>query len=75
MEVFKFGKELGQAINNYNSVSAFYLKIMKTVEPINIGLMHIEKGGVLGYHKAPVPQLFILVEGEGVKESLSNQLI
>ena len=65
MEVFKCGKELGQAVTNYNSVSAFYSKIMKSVEPTNIGLIHLEKGGVLGYHEAPVPQLFILVEGEG----------
>lgn len=65
MELFKFGKEISQVVNNYNSVSAFYSKITKTVEPTNIGLIHIEKGGVLGYHEAPVPQLFILVKGEG----------
>ena len=65
MKVFKFGREIGQAINNYNSVSSFYSKIMKTMEPTNIGFIEIEKGGVLGYHDAPVPQLFILVQGEG----------
>jgi quercetin dioxygenase-like cupin family protein len=65
MQVFKFGKESGQAVTNYNSVSAFYSKIMKSVGSTNIGLMHLENGGELGYHAAPVPQLFILVEGEG----------
>lgn len=65
MKIFKFGKEIGQPVTNYNSVSAFYSKIMKSAEPTNIGLMHIEKDGVLGYNEAPVPQLFILVKGEG----------
>jgi hypothetical protein len=61
MELFIFGKEVGQLVNNFNSVSTIYSMIMKTVEPTNIGLMHIEKGGKLGYHHAPVPQLFIIV--------------
>lgn len=65
MEIFKFGKEVGSAVNNYNSVSAFYSKILKTVEPTNIGLMYLEEGGTLGYHEATVPQLFILVQGDG----------
>ncbi|HJV17276.1 MAG TPA: cupin [Bacillales bacterium] len=65
MELIKSIKEIGQAVTNFNSVSAIYSKIMKTVESTNIGLMYIEKGGKLGYHEAPVPQLFILVQGEG----------
>ena len=38
---------------------------MKTEEPTNIGFMYIEPGGVVGMHKAPVPQLFIVIQGEG----------
>lgn len=65
MQIFKFSKEEGHKISNFNSDSAFYSKLMKTEEPTNIGFIHIDKGGIVGYHKAPVPQIFIVVEGEG----------
>jgi quercetin dioxygenase-like cupin family protein len=63
VQLFKLGA--GQKISNYNSLSAFYSKIIKTEEPTNIGFINIEQGGIVGYHKAPVPQLFIVVQGEG----------
>ena len=65
MKIFKFNKEIGQEVRNFNSDLAFYSKLMKTEETTNIGFMYIEKGGVVGFHKAPVPQLFIIVQGEG----------
>jgi quercetin dioxygenase-like cupin family protein len=63
VRLFKLG--IGQSFSNYNSVSAYYSKIVKTEEPTNIGFINIEKGGIVGYHKTPVPQLFIVVQGEG----------
>ena len=65
MEIIKFGKEIAQEISNYNSVSAFYSKLMKTTSPTNIGFINIEQGGMVGYHQAPVPQLFLVIDGEG----------
>ncbi|GGA90625.1 cupin [Ornithinibacillus halotolerans] len=65
MQIVNFGKAAGNEINNYDSILSTYSKIMKTEEPTNIGLIHIEKGGVVGYHQAPVPQLFVVVNGEG----------
>lgn len=65
MKIYQFSKDSGNAINNYNSLYSFYTKIMKTVEPTNIGFIYIEAGGVVGLHEAPVPQLFIVIQGEG----------
>ncbi|MFD2629967.1 cupin domain-containing protein [Oceanobacillus kapialis] len=65
MEVFNFGVEEGNKIHNYDSVSAFYSKILRTDEPTNIGFINIEKDGFVGYHEAPVQQLFVVVQGEG----------
>ncbi|WP_235864042.1 cupin [Sutcliffiella halmapala] len=73
MKILDFSKEIGSSIGNYNSISAFYSKIMKTQEPTNIGLIHIDQGGVVGYHEAQVPQLFIFVQGEGWVEGEENQ--
>ena len=32
---------------------------------VRIGAMHIGPGGVVGFHQATVPQLFVVVAGEG----------
>lgn len=65
MQVYHFKKENGYDVINYQSLAASYTKIVKTEEATNIGLMHIEPNGVVGYHQAPVPQLYIVVAGEG----------
>ncbi|MFJ8526751.1 cupin domain-containing protein [Bacillus sp. NPDC094106] len=65
MELYIFNKEDSNEIGNYNSISAFYSKILKTEEATNIGFIHIDPDGIVGYHEAPVPQLFIVVQGEG----------
>jgi quercetin dioxygenase-like cupin family protein len=65
MRLLNFGLKNGNKITNYDSLLATYSKVLRTEEPTNIGFIHIEKGGVVGYHQAPVPQLFIVVNGEG----------
>jgi len=65
MKIFNFTQEFAKQIINFDSVNAFYTKILRTVEPTNIGFMYIEPGGVVGMHEAPVPQLFIVILGEG----------
>ena len=75
MEFFEFGKERAKEISNYNSVSAFYSKLMKTASPTNIGFINIERGGIVGYHHAPVPQLFLVIEGEGWVEGEDKKRI
>ncbi|UOE75845.1 cupin domain-containing protein [Parageobacillus thermoglucosidasius] len=65
MEIFGFDKEVGEKIKKYNSNLAIYTRIIKTSEPSVLGCMYIEPNGVVGYHEAPVPQLFLVVQGEG----------
>lgn len=64
MQLLKFNN-IGQRIGNYHSISAFYSKVIKTEEQTNIGFIEIKEGGIVGYHEAPVPQLFIVIQGEG----------
>lgn len=40
-------------------------RIMQTEKVTHIGCIHLEKDGVVGYHQAVVPQLLLIVEGEG----------
>ncbi len=64
-KVMSLNKLIGKPISNYNSVSANYTKLMRTEEPVTIGIIHVEPGGIIGYHDAPVAQAFIVMEGEG----------
>lgn len=65
MKVYKFNKENGKKVEKYDSNLATYLNITQTNQVANIGCMYIEPNGILGHHQAPIPQLFIVVQGEG----------
>lgn len=71
MEIIRLQKE--KEITNYSSAMAFYTKIVKTAHPVNIGLITIQQNGIVGRHEAPVPQLFVVVEGEGWVEGEDGQ--
>ncbi|MGC3791260.1 cupin domain-containing protein [Priestia aryabhattai] len=65
MKIYKFSKEHGKKIEKYQSHLATYVKITQTNKAAKIGYMYIEGEGTVGYHEAPITQLFIVVEGEG----------
>lgn len=65
MQILKFGKEEAKAVLNYDSIFTSYLKIIKTEDPASIGFMYVKENGLIGRHEAPIPQLFIVIEGEG----------
>ncbi|MED4280432.1 cupin domain-containing protein [Priestia megaterium] len=54
-----------KCVEKYQSHLATYVKMAQIKEAATIGYMYIEGEGTLGYHEAPIPQLFIVVEGEG----------
>jgi len=65
MKLFRFGKDVGQPMERYQSSSIIYSQIAQICSPSSIGCMHIEPEGIVGLHEAPTPQLFLVVEGEG----------
>lgn len=65
MQFFKFNKESGKEIGNYHSEFAIYSRIIRTSDSAQIGCIYIEPNGVVGYHEAPLPQLFLIVQGQG----------
>jgi quercetin dioxygenase-like cupin family protein len=64
MEIFKFNKESGRKISAFQS-DFIMSRIIQTNKAANIGCMHIEENGIIGYHQAVVPQLLLVVSGEG----------
>jgi gentisate 1,2-dioxygenase len=69
MQLFRFDTAVGRSITRYDSVNFTISPIVRRWDaalPImHIGCMHIGAGGVVGYHQATVPQLFLVVQGDG----------
>ena len=65
MKLLNFTKVEAKPVLNYDSISTAYNKITKIETPTNFEFMYVEANGLIGRHEAPVPQLFIVIEGEG----------
>lgn len=64
MELYRFDKEAGKSITHFNSKFIMSM-VTRTEKPTQIGCMHLETDGIVGFHQAVVPQLLLIVEGEG----------
>lgn len=64
MEFYKFDKDVGINITQFNS-NFILSRILKTEKVTHIGCMHLERNGIVGFHQAVVPQLLLVLNGEG----------
>lgn len=70
MRIYRFDAEAGRQISRFDS-DFVMTRIARITEDRNgtndllIGCMHIGAGGIVGYHQATVPQLFLVVAGAG----------
>ena len=65
MEIYRFDRDVGRPIEKYESSSIVYSPITRISDPSSVGFMYIEPKGIVGYHKAPTTQLFLVVQGKG----------
>ncbi|MGG4268540.1 cupin [Peribacillus simplex] len=59
-----FKKEVGKKITKFDS-NFVMSRITQTEKVAHIGCMHLDENGLIGYHQAVVPQLLLIVNGEG----------
>ena len=64
MEFYEINKENGKKISKFNS-NFILSRIIQTDNVTNIGFMHLDEKGIVGYHQAVVPQLLLILNGEG----------
>ena len=64
MEFYQFNRDSGKKISKFNS-DFIMSRIIATNKETSIGYMHLGENGVVGYHQAVVPQLLLIVNGEG----------
>lgn len=72
MKFYQFSKINGKNISQFNS-NFIISRIINTEASASIGCMYLEENGVIGYHQAVVPQLLLIVEGEGFVRNEQKQ--
>lgn len=65
MKLFRFDAEVGRTIDRFGSINAMISRVTRTTGGAQIGCIHLGENGLVGYHQAVVPQLFLVVQGEG----------
>lgn len=74
MKTFQFNKEAGKRVTKFES-DFVMSRIIQTQKSAHIGCMYLEAGGVIGYHEAILPQLLLVVAGEGWVRGESDEYI
>ncbi|MBT2682817.1 cupin domain-containing protein [Bacillus sp. ISL-37] len=64
MEFYSFKKDSGMKITKFDS-DFVMSRIVRTTNPTHIGFMYLEPNGIIGHHQATMPQLLLVVSGEG----------
>lgn len=64
MKIYRFDRNVGHRVDRYAS-NFIMSRIANIKKETVIGCMHLEENGVIGYHKAVVSQLLLIVNGEG----------
>lgn len=64
VKVYSFDKENGKRITAFDS-NFFLTRIAKTESATHTGVVFLEPGEIIGFHEAVVPQILLVIEGEG----------
>jgi quercetin dioxygenase-like cupin family protein len=64
LEFYNFKKENGIEITKFDS-DFVMSRIVRTTNATHIGFMYLEQNGLIGYHQATMPQLLLIMSGEG----------
>ena len=75
MKIFRFDVEVGRAIDQYNSSGFTVSKIAHLFDEAFINCAYLDKNGIIAYYQATIPQLFLVVQGEGWVRGESLQRI
>ncbi|UCG23228.1 MAG: cupin [Chloroflexota bacterium] len=65
MRIFCFDDGFGGMIDDYGSKNVVFSRIARLSGDAYVSSMHVGPNGVIGYHQAMMPQLFLVVQGDG----------
>jgi quercetin dioxygenase-like cupin family protein len=72
VEFYSFIKDNGMKITKFDS-DFVMSRIVRTTNAAHIGFMHLDKNGIIGYHQATLPQILLVVSGEGLVRGESEE--
>ncbi|MCK6539743.1 MAG: hypothetical protein L6Q26_06760 [Anaerolineales bacterium] len=65
MRLFRFDPEVGKSIDAYGSAGFVISRAAHSLDEAVLNCAYLEANGVIGFHQATVPQLFLVVRGGG----------
>lgn len=65
MKLFRFDLEVGKSVDAYGSSGFVISRIAHLFDEAVVNCAYLEAEGVIGFHQATVPQLFLVVLGKG----------
>jgi len=65
MKIFRFDPQVGKNIDRYDSSGFVIARVLHLFNEAAINCAYLSSGGVIGYHQATLPQLFLVIQGEG----------
>lgn len=75
MKLFRFDPGVGKSVDAYESSGFVISRIARLYDEAVINCAYLKPNGVIGFHKATIPQLFLVVQGEGwVRDGFSERV-
>ncbi len=75
MKVYRFDAAVGRKIEAFDSVNFVMSKVMRLPAEARMSCAYLGKPGRIGYHQAVVPQLLLVMQGEGwVRGKTANRV-
>lgn len=65
MKIYHISSGTSTEVTLYDSKQSIYTRLFQSGGPVHAGLMRVGRDGVIGKHKAPCRQLFLVCEGSG----------
>ena len=75
MKLYAFDDRAGRSIDLFGTVNVLFTRIANLTADAQVSFMDIQPGGVIGYHQATTPQLFLVVAGEGWVRGKSEERV
>jgi quercetin dioxygenase-like cupin family protein len=65
MKIFRFDSGVGKNIDGYSSSGLSISRVVHLFDEAVVNCAYLDANGVVGYHQATIPQLFLVVQGQG----------
>ncbi|MEL3971458.1 cupin domain-containing protein [Rossellomorea oryzaecorticis] len=74
MKLYTFHQNQGTKITKFDS-NFVMSKIVQTNQEAHVGCMYLGEKGIIGYHQAVVPQLLMILKGEGLVKGEEGEYV